>query len=77
MALPSEKKLLTARRLEILKLVANGYTNAEIAAELWLGVETVKTHLMLLRKVLGARDRSHAVAIALIRGLIEPKDIKW
>lgn len=77
MALPSDERLLTARRLEILTLAANGRTNAEIAVELWIGLETVKSHFRLLRKVLGARDRAHAVAIALVRGLIDPKEVTW
>jgi DNA-binding CsgD family transcriptional regulator len=55
---------LTARELVILGLVAEGLTNTEIAAELTIGRETVKTHVGNIIAKLGARDRTHAVAMA-------------
>ena len=63
--------LLTARELEILQLAANGKANKEIAAQLFIGEETVKTHLKNIFEKLGASARTHAVAIALRQNLIE------
>lgn len=74
--LPADQNLLTARRLEILRLAANGTTNADIARRLWISEESVKTHMRLAYEQLGARDRAHAVAICLVRGLIHPHEIE-
>lgn len=62
---------LTARRVEILQLIADGKTNQEIAEALFLSLETVKTHVRLIMMALEARGRSHAVAISFRRGIIE------
>lgn len=59
---------LTAREREVLRLLARGRTNAEIAGELFLGRETVKTHVSAVLAKLGARDRTHAVVIAYDSG---------
>ncbi|HVM12156.1 MAG TPA: response regulator transcription factor [Actinomycetota bacterium] len=62
---------LTDREMEILKLVADGLTNREIGARLYVSADTVKTHLEHVFQKLGASDRTAAVAQALRRGLIE------
>jgi DNA-binding NarL/FixJ family response regulator len=61
---------LTERETEVLRLIAQGRSNAEIAAELVLGVETVKTHVRNVLAKLGARDRVQAVIRAYQSGFI-------
>lgn len=61
---------LTARELMILRMIAEGLTNTEIAAELSIGRETVKTHVGNILAKLGARDRTHAVTVAYRTRLI-------
>jgi dTDP-4-amino-4,6-dideoxygalactose transaminase/DNA-binding CsgD family transcriptional regulator len=62
---------LSAREMEIVALMAQGLFNHEIASRLFLAGETVKTHIHHVLGKLGARSRTHAVAIALREGLIE------
>ena len=62
---------LTPREVDVLRLVAEGNANKEIAAQLVLTEETVKSHLRSILAKLAANDRTHAVAIALRRGIIE------
>ena len=62
--------LLTPRELEILRLVATGQTNKEIAAELFISSDTVKGHLETIYRKLGVSDRAHAVAVAIRNGLV-------
>lgn len=61
---------LTARETDVLRSLARGQTNAEIGAELYLSVETVKTHVGSILAKLGARDRTQAVIVAYESGLI-------
>ncbi len=63
---------LTPRELGVLRLVAGGNANKEIAAQLSLTEETVKGHVKNILGKLGAKDRTHAVAIGLKRGIIDP-----
>ncbi len=68
---PSETPVLTAREREILRLIADGKSFPEIAATLFIGVTTVKTHAQHVYDKLGVSDRAAAVAEALRRHLIE------
>jgi DNA-binding NarL/FixJ family response regulator len=61
---------LTAREIAVLRLVAYGNTNKEIAAQLRISDETVKSHVTNILEKLGANDRTHAVTTALRRGII-------
>jgi DNA-binding NarL/FixJ family response regulator len=62
---------LTSRELDVLRLIANGNANKEIAAQLSIGEETVKGHVTNILAKLRANDRTHAVTIGLKRGIIE------
>ncbi|WP_230291221.1 response regulator transcription factor [Croceicoccus sp. Ery5] len=62
---------LTGRECQVLKLAANGNANRQIAHLLGVSEETVKTHMRSILSKLDARDRTHAVTIALRRGIIE------
>lgn len=62
---------LTSREVEVLRLIANGKTNKLIATDLAITEETVKGHVKNILSKLSASDRTHAVTIALKRGIIE------
>jgi DNA-binding NarL/FixJ family response regulator len=63
---------LTEREGEVLRWVARGLSNAEIAREMVLGVETVETHVGTVLAKVGARDRTQAVVRAYESGFIDP-----
>jgi DNA-binding NarL/FixJ family response regulator len=60
----AEKLGLTERERDVLRLIGQGRTNSEIAAELYVSEATVKTHINHIFSKLGARDRAHAVVLA-------------
>ncbi len=61
---------LSDRELEVLQLLADGFTNKEIASKLYISTQTVKTHIAHIFEKLGVKDRTEAVASALRRGLV-------
>jgi DNA-binding NarL/FixJ family response regulator len=71
-ARPAVLEALSPRELEVLRLVARGLSNAEIASELYVGDATVKTHVSRILQKLNLRDRVQAVVLAYESGLLQP-----
>jgi DNA-binding NarL/FixJ family response regulator len=67
---PQPETVLTARELDVLRLVATGHSNKQIAVALRIGESTVKTHLLKVFEKLGVADRTRAVTLAMERGLL-------
>jgi DNA-binding NarL/FixJ family response regulator len=67
----STDQALTPREVDVLRLVAKGNANKEIAAQLSLTEETVKSHIRNILAKLEANDRTHAVAMGVKRGIID------
>lgn len=67
---PEASVVLTARETDVLRLVATGHSNKQVATALGIGESTVKTHLLKVFEKLGVADRTRAVTLAMERGLL-------
>lgn len=65
----------TRRQLDVLRLAAAGYTNRQIATHLHLSLTTVNHHVVQACRRTGAHTRTHAVALAIFAGHIDPRHV--
>jgi DNA-binding NarL/FixJ family response regulator len=73
-SLPEAAETLTERELDVLRLIARGLSNAEIAGELFLSEATVKSHVARILQKLDLRDRAQVIVYAYESGIIRPGD---
>jgi DNA-binding NarL/FixJ family response regulator len=73
---PESSERLTSRELEVLRLLAIGLRNDQIAGKLYLSPHTVRTHVQNIRRKLGVRSRLEAVLLAIRWGLAEPGEAR-
>lgn len=66
---------LSEREKEVVRLAARGLNNKAIGLELFLGENTIKTHLRRASIKVGARNRAHIVALLMLQGVITPEDV--
>jgi DNA-binding NarL/FixJ family response regulator len=71
---PRAVETLTAREMDVFRLITRGYSNAEIGAELFISETTVKTHVTRLLQKLDLRDRAQAIVLAYQTGLFQAAD---
>lgn len=69
--LPEPGTPLTSHQIEILRLAANGLTNAEIGQRLFLAPDTVKSHIRRITVKLGAHNRAHIIHLAWQQGYLK------
>jgi two-component system response regulator NreC len=69
-------KILSRRELQVLRLVARGYTSAEIAKQIFVGVKTIETYRSRLAEKLGLRTRSDVIRFAVQMGLLTPESLE-
>ena len=69
-------KILSPRELQVLRLVARGYTSAEIAKQIFVGVKTIETYRSRLAEKLGLRTRSDVIRFAVQMGLLTPETLE-
>lgn len=72
---PERLSALTDREIDVLRLIARGLSNTDIAHELFVGAATVKTHVSNILAKLDIHDRVHAVVIAYETGLVTPGEL--
>jgi two-component system response regulator NreC len=68
--------ILSQRELQVLRLVARGYTSTEIAQQIFVGVKTIETYRSRLTEKLGLRTRSDVVRFAVQMGLLTPETLE-
>jgi DNA-binding CsgD family transcriptional regulator len=72
---PGERHGLTRRELEILRLVSEGHSNAELARQLWVTEQTIKFHLSNIYRKLDVANRTEASRWAQLNGLLQPRPV--